>query len=117
MTCPVVLPHMTPCHMQQSWPLHEPSRFAGSSIIPDLKDSSAALSDAKQLRLLYFAGLAMKVADVVVAVAAATSKKQSAACIAWCEVEGCTAIPAIVLVIRSRLRPFCKAVHILVILV
>jgi hypothetical protein len=42
----------------------------------------------------------MKVADVVAVVAAATSKKQSAACIAWCEVEGGTRILAIVLVLR-----------------
>jgi hypothetical protein len=86
---------MTPYHRQQSWPFHEPSRFAGSSVIPDLKDSSAALSDAKQL-LLNSTSLAMEVADiasVVVAAAAATSKKQSAA--TWCEEEDCR-IPAIV---------------------
>jgi hypothetical protein len=66
----------------------------GSSVIPDLKDSSAALSDTKQL-LLNSTSLAMEVADIaaVVAAAAATNKKQSAA--TWCEEEACR-IPAIV---------------------
>ena len=97
MTWPALLLHSTPCATGNSRGLSTSpaDRFAGSSNIPDLKDSSAALSDAKQLRLLNSAALAMKVADVVAA-AVATSKKQSAA--AWCQkVEGCR-ILAIVMV-------------------